>query len=333
MAIIDVLGISKTYRSGRAETTSVMKDVTLRVEEGTVLGLLGPNGAGKTTLIKILTGLLKPDSGSGTVLGYDVLRQHKEIRARVSLVSPTSDVGIDNNLTVKQNLEFWAPVYGLRGAKARARIEELLVRLDLLDKADFWPMHISAGQRQRLALARSLLAENRLVFLDEPTNKLDLEGVRSVRNLIRELNQVSAVTVILTTHVMEEAEELCSEIALLRQGELVAHMPTGDLTRSLALVRPIQVLLRRPELWEPSLSDTLASLPSVVEVEMSESTADHVISIVLRSLDIRTTTPAVIDWIRRSDLQLVSMKSDPVTLNDVFFALGRSELRFTQAVR
>lgn len=333
MAVIDVFGISKSYRNGRTDTTSVMKDVTLRVEEGTVLGLLGPNGAGKTTLIKILTGLLKPDSGNGTVLGYHLLRQHKDIRARVSLVSPTSDVGIDNNLTVRQNLEFWAPVYGLRGAKARARIEELLARLDLADKADFWPMHISAGQRQRLALARSLLAENRLVFLDEPTNKLDLNGVRSVRNLIRELNQVYGVTVILTTHVMEEAEELCSEIALLRQGELVAHMPTGELTRSLALARPIALQVRCPELWNSSWSDTLASLPSVVGLEMPEGTTEPLIQIVLRSLDLRNTTPAVIDWIRQSNLQLVSMKSDPVTLNDVFFALGRSDINFLQAVR
>lgn len=333
MAVIDVRGISKAYRNGRSDKSSVMKDVTLRIEEGTVLGLLGPNGAGKTTLIKILTGLLTPDGGSGTVLGYDLLRQHKEIRARVSLVSPTSDVGIDNNLTVQQNLEFWAPVYGLRGSQARDRIEELLSRLDLADKADFWPMHISAGQRQRLALARSLLAENRLVFLDEPTNKLDLEGVRSVRNLIRELNQVFGVTVILTTHVMEEAEELCNEIALLRQGELVAHMPTGDLTRSLALARPMQLFVRKPAAWDPSWSDTLGSLPSVTGVEMLESTTEDLVQIELRSLDIRNTTPAVIDWIRRSNLQLVSMKSDPVTLNDVFFALGRTDIRFTQAGR
>lgn len=102
----------------------------------------------------------------------------------MSLVSTTSEVGTDNNLTVRQNLAFWAPVYGLWGRAARARINELLERLDLTGKADAWPMHISAGQRQRLALARALLGHNPLVFLDEPTNKLDSDGVRSVRSLI-----------------------------------------------------------------------------------------------------------------------------------------------------
>src|SRR5262249_33678303 len=226
-AIIAVRGIGKAYPRPGVGRAPVLHDIDLALAPGAILGLLGPNGAGKTTLIKILAGLLRPDTGEGTVLGFDLLRHHAAVRARVSLVTPTAPVGIDNNLTVRQNLAFWAPIYGLHGAGARARIEELLGKLGLVDKADFWPMHISAGQRQRLALARSLLAENRLVFLDEPTNKLDMEGVRSVRQMIAELNREQGATIILTTHVMEEAEELCGEIALLRQGELVAHQPTG----------------------------------------------------------------------------------------------------------
>ncbi len=183
---------------------------------------------------------------------------------------------------MRQNLTFWAPIYGLRGARARARIDELLGKLGLEEKADFWPMHISAGQRQRLALARSLLAENRLVFLDEPTNKLDLEGVRSVRQMISELNREQGATIILTTHVMEEAEELCGEIALLRHGELIAHQPTGELTRSLHLARPITVIVRHPASgsnlpedavsrgeWERTLSD----LPGATGATLATSTS------------------------------------------------------------
>src|SRR5215831_1860664 len=242
--IIDVREIGKTYPKAGGSREVALRSIDLALAPRAILGLLGPNGAGKTTLIKILSGLLRPDSGDGTVLGVNLLRQHGEVRARVSLVAPTADVGIDNNLTVRQNLAFWAPIYGLRGARARARIDNLLGKLGLVEKADFWPMHISAGQRQRLALARSLLAENRLVFLDEPTNKLDLDGVRSVRRMIAELNREQGVTIVLTTHVMEEAEELCGEIALLRQGELVAHQPTGALIRSLHLARPIIVTVR-----------------------------------------------------------------------------------------
>jgi ABC-2 type transport system ATP-binding protein len=330
MAIVDVHGIGKAYRASRHGATTVLREVDLTVEEGTVLGLLGPNGAGKTTLIKILAGLLKPDWGTGTVLGYDLLRQHREIRARVSLVAPTADVGIDNNLTVRQNLIFWAPVYGLRGSVARARIDELLGRLDLAEKAEFWPMHISAGQRQRLALARSLLARNRLVFLDEPTNKLDIEGVRSVREMIVDLNKNEGVTVILTTHVMEEAEELCDEIALLREGELVAHRKTGELTRSLGLTRPIRVTVELETLAANWHTELLA-LPGVTAVEMAMA-GPGLATFTVHSVELRATTPALIAWFTQRDVRLVSMQADPVTLTDVFFALNAPTLGAARGV-
>lgn len=338
--VVDVRGIGKVYRQAGGVRVPVLRDISLAIPPGTILGLLGPNGAGKTTLIKILAGLLRPDSGSGTVLGYDLLRRHAEVRARVSLVAPTADVGIDNNLTVRQNLAFWAPIYGLRGARARARVDELLSKLGLVEKADFWPMHISAGQRQRLALARSLLAENRLVFLDEPTNKLDLDGVRSVRQMIRELNQEHGVTIILTTHVMEEAEELCGEIALLRAGELIAHQPTAELTRSLRLARPLTVTVRQHRLSATDSPDTsavaslaawdavLQALPGVTEVAAfrpisspSTQTEGTLFSTVIQTLDLRATTPALLASIRAQGLSLVGMTAEPVTLTDVFLAL------------
>jgi ABC-2 type transport system ATP-binding protein len=344
--IIAVRGIGKVYSQAGGGRVQVLRNIDLAIRPGAILGLLGPNGAGKTTLIKILAGLLRPDSGGGTVLGYDLLRQHAEVRARVSLVAPTADVGIDNNLTVRQNLAFWAPIYGLRGAQARTRIDELLGKLGLVEKADFWPMHISAGQRQRLALARSLLAENRLVFLDEPTNKLDLDGVRSVRRMITELNRERGVTIVLTTHVMEEAEELCGEIALLRQGELIAHQPTAVLARSLQLARPITVSVRRSESqvapqeaglqgaasprleWEREL----ARLPGVTSAATSTSAPsasvahDTLVTLTVESLDLRATTPALLAWVRGHGLALVSMQAEPVTLTDVFMALTRRQL-------
>jgi ABC-2 type transport system ATP-binding protein len=322
VAVIDVRGLGKRYRLGRRQWVDVLADVDLHVEEGAVLGLLGPNGAGKTTLIKILCGLLGPDSGSGTVLGRDLLAAPAAIRARVSLVAPTADVGIDNNLTVRQNLVFWAPVYGLRGHAARTRIEELLARLDLVPQADSWPMHISAGQRQRLALARSLLAENPLVFLDEPTNKLDTEGVRSVRSLITDLNRNHGVTVVLTTHVMEEAEELCSDIALLRRGRLVACGDREAIIQSLGVARPIEVLFELPpEAREPPLPEGLpAATAARLEVPDGEMGARR---LHVESTDIRATTPALLDWVRSHQLLLRSVRTEAVTLEDVFLSLTR----------
>lgn len=320
--MIEVAGLTKQYRGAHGSMETVLHGVDLRVPEGAVLGLLGPNGAGKTTLIKILTGLLRPDAGGGTVLGFDLRRQHAEIRARVSLVAPTADVGIDNNLTVRQNLAFWAPIYGLRGHDARARVEELLAQLDLTEKADAWPMHISAGQRQRLALARSLIARNRLVFLDEPTNKLDLEGVRSVRAMIADLNTHHGVTIVLTTHVMEEAEELCSEIALLDRGVLVAHEPTGRLTHSLALTRPVTVTLRDGVPPSARWLADLAVLPGVSGTPEGVRDERGRQTVTLASTDLRATTPALLAHLRASGIAFAGMRAKPVTLDDVFAALA-----------
>jgi len=329
MAIIDVHDIGKQYTLSGRGRVSVLQQVNLRVSEGAILGLLGPNGAGKTTLIKILAGLLRPDSGGGMVLGYDLLRQHNRIRGLVSLVAPTADVGIDNNLTVRQNLAFWAPIFGLHGRVARSRIDGLLERLGLADKADFWPMHISAGQRQRLALARSLLAETPLLFLDEPTNKLDLEGVRSVRQMIADLNQQHGVTVILTTHVMEEAEELCGEIALLREGALVAHQPTAELIRSLHLTRPITVTLKRQNGEGRAAELTTPSLLAATAVRIrAASTSSPTVKV--ESFDIRATIPALLAWARGQGCTLTTMRAEPVTLNDVFQALAERRLQIAE---
>ena len=326
MAIIDVHGIGKHYRLAGRGRVSALEQVNLRLSPRTILGLLGPNGAGKTTLIKILAGLLRPDSGGGTVLGYDLLHQHDSIRGLVSLVAPTADVGIDNNLTVRQNLAFWAPIFGLHGRLARNRIDGLLERLGLADKADSWPMHISAGQRQRLALARSLLAETPLLFLDEPTNKLDSEGVRSVRQMIADLNRHYAVTIILTTHVMEEAEELCGEIALLREGMLVAHRPTAELMRSLRLTRPIKATLKRRNREGRAEALPTPTLPETTAVQISDvSTSSPIVNV--ESLDIRTTIPALLAWVREQGCTLTTMQAEPVTLTDVFQALAEYRLQ------
>jgi ABC-2 type transport system ATP-binding protein len=329
MAIIDVYDIGKQYKLAGRRSVSALEQVDLRVAPGTILGLLGPNGAGKTTLIKILAGLLRPDSGGGTVLGYDLLRQHDRIRGLVSLVAPTADVGIDNNLTVRQNLAFWAPIFVLHGRLARSRIDSLLERLSLTDKADSWPMHISAGQRQRLALARSLLAETPLLFLDEPTNKLDSEGVRSVRQMIADLNQQHEVTIMLTTHVMEEAEELCGEIALLREGMLVAHQPTTELMRSLHLTRPITATLKRQYGEGSTVVLPTPTLPAATAVQINAAASSSPI-VNVESLDIRTTIPALLAWVREQGYTLTTMQAQPVTLTDVFQALAEQRLQLPE---
>jgi ABC-2 type transport system ATP-binding protein len=224
--VIELNQVVKTFRIHeaflRSRPFNAVDGVDLCVGKGEVFGLLGKNGAGKTTLIKIMAGLLRADGGTGRVLGYDIYEEHRDIRASVSLVAPTADVGTDNNLTVRQNLEFWAVVYDLDKRLRDRRIDELLDFLDLTPYAGAWPMSISSGQRQRLAIARSLLVKNPLLFLDEPTVKLDAQGAHAVREFIRRINREYGITVILTTHFIFEAEELCDRVAIMDEGKIVS---------------------------------------------------------------------------------------------------------------
>ncbi|MCL2322536.1 MAG: ABC transporter ATP-binding protein [Oscillospiraceae bacterium] len=232
--VIDVKDIVKLYKvKKRKERFLALDGVSLSINKGEVFGLLGSNGAGKTTLIKIMAGLLEADGGTGEVLGYDIYRDHKKIRSKVSLVAPTADVGTDNNLTVRQNLEFWAVVYDLKKEERETRIDEMLDFLDLRQYENHWPMSISAGNRQKLAIARSLLVKNNILFLDEPTVKLDAKGAESVRELVKKINQEYGITVILTTHYIFEAEELCERVAIMHKGKIISCDTVTNLRRNL----------------------------------------------------------------------------------------------------
>ena len=311
---IDVGGIRKVY--GR---NVVLDDVDFRVADGEVVGLLGPNGAGKTTLIKVLCGLLVPDAGGGMVLGHDVLRHPERVRARVSLVAPTSDVGTDNNLTVRQNLDFWALVYGLGGKEKDRRIDAVLVTVELADKQDAWPMHLSAGMRQRLAIARALLAENRLLFLDEPTIKLDVTGARHIRRFVREINERTGLTVVITTHLMFEAEELCHRLVVMDRGRIVADGTpaalkarvgqAGQIEAEIVGLEP-QALVELGYTCEPLDGPTSAG-QLLVKIETSRVEAE---------------TTRLLDLIAARGGRVHALRTRDVTLEDVFFQLTGGKL-------
>jgi len=321
--VISVQGLVKTFRVRdgllRSHPFNAVDGVDLDISSGEVFGLLGRNGAGKTTLIKMMAGLLRPDDGTGRVLGHDIYRDHKRIRASVSLVAPTADVGTDNNLTVRQNLEFWAVVYDLEREHRDARIDELLTFLDLKAYEHHWPMSISAGMRQRLAIARSLLVRNPILFLDEPTVKLDAAGAQAVRAFIRKINQDFGITIVLTTHFIFEAERLCDRVAILDRGKIISCDSVTNLRRHLQRYDASEIVCG--EIGEDLCREVhgrLIALPNVVsctvERDRVEVSGDPLASVLFDVLKI----------LRAHGIDIHSVDTDEPSLEEIFLTTVNS---------
>jgi ABC-2 type transport system ATP-binding protein len=214
--------LRKTYSNGFL----ALGGVSLEVEAGKFFGLLGPNGAGKTTLINSVVSLVRPDSGSVEVFGRDAYSEFREAR-RIIGVSP-QEVNLDKFLTVEETLIFHAGYYGVPKKKARERAEELLERFGLMDKRDQRTNTLSGGMKRRVLFARALIHDPKVLFLDEPTAGVDVELRYKLWGYVRELNR-GGMTILLTTHYLEEAEALCEEIALINGGNIVAQGSSEDL--------------------------------------------------------------------------------------------------------
>jgi ABC-2 type transport system ATP-binding protein len=199
-----------------------LADVNLEVMPGELFGLLGPNGAGKTTLIKILTTLLAPTSGRAQVAGFDVIESPQRIRPLINMVSGGESSGY-GLLTVRENLWMFTQFYGLPSKYAYQRIDELLKRVGIYDRRHTRSSDLSTGLRQKMNIVRGFMTDPRVLFLDEPTLGLDVGASREVRDFIREwLEQDKGRTLLLTTHYMVEADELCDRVAIINQGKVLA---------------------------------------------------------------------------------------------------------------
>lgn len=215
MFAIEVENLEKKFNGFTA-----VDHISFSVTNGELLGLLGPNGAGKTTTINMLATLLKPTSGSGKVAGHDITQDKDEVRRSIGIVF--QEMALDTKLTGKENLEFHAMMYGMNKAERSQRISEVLDLVELNDKAKVLVENYSGGMKRRLEIARGLIHRPEVLFLDEPTLGLDAQTRRHIWDYIKMLNQKNGVTIILTTHYMDEADFLCSRVAIMDQGRFVA---------------------------------------------------------------------------------------------------------------
>ncbi len=230
--------LGRTFTAKGRPDVVALDEVSITVEQGEVHGLLGPNGAGKTTLVKLLSTILLPSSGTGRVLGLDVVDEVAAVRPLIGIVLG-GERGLYNRLTARQNLRYWCALYRMDPATGRSRTDAMLERVGLLDRADDRVQSYSRGMRQRLHLARGLLHDPPVVFLDEPSTGLDPVAARDLRAIVRELAHEGR-TVFITTHDMAEAEAVCDRVTLIDRGKLLATETPQTLSKTLSRFERIE---------------------------------------------------------------------------------------------
>jgi ABC-2 type transport system ATP-binding protein len=311
MLAVDARDLVKTFRGGwlgRRRTTA-LRGATLQVPRGSIFGLLGPNGAGKTTLLSILATLLLPDRGSATVLGHDVVREPFAIRQRLNMVS--GNASFVWSLRPAEVLTFYGRLYGLSGRALRDRVERLIERCELGPHRRTEYNELSTGLKQRLAFAKALLNEPEVLFLDEPTLGLDPDVSIRIRAQVAELRRDKGTTIILTTHYMREAEELCDTIAFIKGGRILAQGSADDLKRRIRIGEVIALRL------DPRVPDRLGELPGILQVhargEAIECTVD--------SVDKRL--PEILRWLHEQAVLVRDCQVKEPELEEVFVELAR----------
>lgn len=301
---IEVEKLEKVYAaSGKMPEKRALKGIDLQIPRGSIFGLLGPNGAGKSTFINILAGLVNKTSGKARIWGMDIDEHPRASRAAIGVVN--QEITMDPFFTPKEALELMAGFYGV--PKAERRTDEILKAVGLDDKADAYVRQLSGGMKRRLMVAKALVHAPPVLILDEPTAGVDVELRRSLWEYVGELHQ-SGVTIILTTHYLEEAEALCDSIAIVNHGEIIACEATSSLLKRLdhktLVVTPAEPLASSP--------DALAGLDAALR-------PDGALAITFRRSE--TGIGRVLEQVRAAGVSIADLATEEPDLEDVFVAL------------
>jgi ABC-2 type transport system ATP-binding protein len=311
MAAIEVNGIRKCFNKFCA-----VDGLTFTVEHGEIFGLLGPNGAGKSTLIRMLTTLLPPTAGTARVNGFDVTSQADQVRASIGVIPQAMTSDLD--LSAAENMLIFAKLYGVPRERRNRAIPELLGAVDLLPWKDKPVKNLSGGMRRRLEIARGLVHEPKIFFLDEPTTGLDPASRVAVWDMITKLKRTRDLTILLTTHYMDEADKLCDRIAIVDHGKLVALDSPLKLKASIPGNTILEVSFSRlPEGWV----DTLRGLAEVQDVK-----ADGTVFRIGSNNGPRTTVD-LMAAARSAQVEITSLSVQSTTLDDVFMHYTGRQLR------
>ena len=303
---IEITGLRKTYAASKGQVPKeALKGIDLAIPKGSVFGLLGPNGAGKSTLINILAGLVLKTSGRVSIWGFDQDVNPRQSRASIGVMP--QELNLDPFFSPSGALEVQAGLYGV--PKAQRRTAEILALIGLSDKANAYARTLSGGMRRRLLLGKALVHTPHILVLDEPTAGVDIELRQMLWANIRRLNE-QGMTIILTTHYLEEAEEMCDEIAIINQGSVVARDSTANLLGQL----DAKCMVVLPEL-------PVDTLPSAPGIDVTRRTGG---ALAFSYHAQHTTAEQVLAFVRTSGISIRDVKTEQADLQDVFLALTKS---------
>jgi ABC-2 type transport system ATP-binding protein len=311
MALLEVKELSKSYGNIKA-----VGGISFEIQKGEIFGLLGPNGAGKTTTISMLSCLLKPDSGDAFVDGYSILKDSMEVKKRIGVVP--QDVSLYPTLSAQENLVFFGEMYGLTGSKLREKVDEVLEVVGLKDRRKEAINKYSGGMKRRINIAVGLLPSPKLLILDEPTVGVDPQSRTNILETLKELNK-KGLTILYTSHYMEEVEFLCHRIAIMDLGKIIAIGSLNEL-RLLVGERDLLRISTANEISK-DLVKTVKKIPDVSEARVLDE------SIEILTLHGRKLLPQIIEIFADTGVKIKSVEVKEPNLESVFLHLTGKELR------
>jgi len=320
-------GLNRFLRGVKPKKEKIMAvdHVNLSIKRGELFGLLGPNGAGKTTTIRLLCTLLIPNEGTAIVNGFDIIKEAEKVRASVGVVTG-GERGLYWRLTGRENLLFFARLYNVPEKIARKKIQKLLELIELQDRADDPVEKYSRGMKQRLHIVRGLVHDPPILLLDEPTLGLDPASARVIREFIKEkLQKEQNKTILLTTHYMEEADQLCDRIAIMDYGKIIALGTSAELKEHIAEIEVLNISVSKVK---EGLENSLKSIRGIKDatVRIVDSVAGEA-QIIIHADDVEDVLSSVIQRLVKERVEIRGIEEKKPTLEDVFISLTGRKLR------
>ncbi len=300
---IEVHNLTKRYGKLVA-----VDQLSFKVKKGTAFGFLGPNGAGKTTTLKMLACLIRPDSGTALLAGYDISKESMEVRRNIGYVSENQ--GFYDRMTATETLDYISRLLDIPGNKSQKRINKLLGQVGLADRRDKYLGTFSKGMKQRLALAQALLAEPEVLLLDEPALGLDPMGAKEIRDLILNLKKDRNVTIFMSSHILPEVEAICDEVGIINKGKLLAQDSVENLRRKTGIGMKLKIVLTQPEKRVVAALQKMSSIQDV-KVDGQKMTIYTSVKDEVR--------PQIIDTIVKSGGQILSFNLKEASLEEILF--------------